>query len=476
MTRRSPATAHITLETAGPIAENVGSRQPLARGAGAPATGFGDRYAAARQLQFDATGDKLNHNVFRYPAKFHPPIARKLIELVSKEADTVLDPFCGSGTLLVEAAGLGRNAIGTDVDPLAIFVSQAKTSIINAVAITNAADRCTEWLRGAGRVDEDRWGAFTSDIDEAEFAASRTEIAVWVPDLPNMAHWFRRRAIIQLATIRRHIAETYDGDAKLFIELCFASIIRNSSNADPVPVSGLEVTSHMLAKEAKGRTVNPWQLMARTIVKSLPAMKAFISARKEGVTSSVHLADARNLDENIAGGVAAIITSPPYLTAVDYYRRHTLEMYWLGLTSQRAERLALMGRYIGRDRVGQVHFPAESTNETAKAVADRWIPRFPGIKDTRERAFRHYCNGMSRSLARMREVVTPGGPIVIVAGDVRFCGAQVSMLELMNDLAGEHLKIRDHLWYPIMNRYMSYSRRNEASIAADHILVFRSAE
>jgi len=265
-------------------------------------------------------------------------------------------------------------------------------------------------------------------LNRPPYDAQRDELAAWLPDLPNMAHWFRRRVALQLATIRRHIHKNYEGEGKLFLQVCFASIIRNSSNADPVPVSGLEVTSHMLAKEASGRAVDPWRLMSRAIARSLPAMKAFIAARGVDVTSSVHLADAREVDTTTTGSVDAVVTSPPYLTAVDYYRRHTLEMYWLGLTNQRAERLALMARYIGRDRVGQNHFPGSSATSTA--VADRWMKRFPGIKQVRERAFRHYCDGMSRSLARMMQIVTPGGPIVIVAGDVRFCGVQVSMLEL----------------------------------------------
>ena len=446
----------------------------LAQGAGAQTTNFADRYAAARPLEFVSTGRKLNHDVFRYPAKFHPPIARKLVELASSPGETVLDPFCGSGTLLVEAVATGRNAVGTDVDPLAVFVSGAKTTIVDKAAISAAAERCIKWLEASKSDDHGRNGDFTLEADECQYEARRTDVAAWIPDLPNMMHWFRRRAVLQLASIRRHVAETYEGDARRFLELCFAAIIRNSSNADPVPVSGLEVTSHMLAKEALGRAIDPWRLMARAIGRSLPAMTAFIDARAPSTTSTIVQADARQLDTKTVGTVSAIVTSPPYLTAVDYYRRHTLEMYWLGLTNQRAERLALMAGYIGRDRVGENHFSAEKA--TASKVADRWITRFSGVQPVRERAFRHYCDGMARSLAKMLDIVAPGGPIVIVAGDVRFCGVPVSMLELMKDLAGGRLRVADHLWYPITNRYMSYSRRHEANIAADHVLVFRGTE
>jgi adenine-specific DNA methylase len=229
----------------------------------------------------------------------------------------------------------------------------------------------------------------------------------------------------------------------------------------------------MLAKEAEGRAVDPWRLMSRSIIKSLPAMTEYIKTRTPNIRSLVYEADAREVGAEVLGLVNAVVTSPPYLTAVDYYRRHTLEMYWLGLTNERAERLKLMARYIGRDRIGENHF--SGIEASASQVADKWLKRFPEINPIRARAFRHYCDGMARALARMTEVVIPGGPIVIVVGDVRFCGVQVSMLELMKDLAGERLIVADHLWYPIMNRYMSYSRRNEANIAADHVLVFRSA-
>jgi hypothetical protein len=435
------------------------------------AGGFTDRYAAARPLQFDGSFEKRNHHVFRYPAKFHPPIARKLVELFSSPNDTLLDPFCGSGTLLVEGSILGRNCIGTDVDPLAVFVARAKTGLRDLPAIEAAAASFSAWLQAKVALDEQRWGSFETDVAPRDFSAFSSDLTEWIPSLPKIDHWFRRRVVLQLAEIRRAIVQDYSGDAERFLHLCFASVLRNSSNADPVPVSGLEVTSHMLAKEREGRSINPWRLMMRAVAKSLVATSEFIRDRVHGVTCAIHEVDARLLSREEVGAVSAVITSPPYLTAVDYYRRHTLEMYWLGLTKRREERLELMPRYIGRDRVGSRHLLAEDARSAH--VAERWLLRFPGIKPERERAFRHYCDGMVRALDRMALVVSKGGPIVIVAGDVRFCGVHVSMLELMKDLAGERLTIADHLWYPIRNRYMSYARNHQANIAADHVLVFR---
>jgi 23S rRNA G2445 N2-methylase RlmL len=69
--------------------------------------------------------ERYTHYLFRYPAKFHPPVARALLERHTEPGACVLDCFCGSGTLLVEAAISGRSAIGSDIDPVAAFVSRA---------------------------------------------------------------------------------------------------------------------------------------------------------------------------------------------------------------------------------------------------------------------------------------------------------------------------------------------------------------
>jgi len=167
MVGRVPAVAGVVAEDYLPSGPRSATTSSLEHRADAQPTGFTDRYAAVRPLDFDCSGDKLNHQVFRFPAKFYPPVARKLIELVSKVGETVLDPFCGSGTLLVEVAALGRNSVGSDVDPLAVFVTRAKTDISDERSIADAAGQCTDWLQKMRLEDEKRWGAFTNDIEPA---------------------------------------------------------------------------------------------------------------------------------------------------------------------------------------------------------------------------------------------------------------------------------------------------------------------
>ncbi len=72
----------------------------------------------------------LTHNYYRYPARFSPVFARKIIETFSKPGDVVMDPFMGGGTTLVEAYAAGRIAIGADLNELATYVSKVKTSIL----------------------------------------------------------------------------------------------------------------------------------------------------------------------------------------------------------------------------------------------------------------------------------------------------------------------------------------------------------
>lgn len=70
----------------------------------------------------------LTHNFYRYPARFAPSFARQAILTFSKPGDLVLDPFMGGGTTVVEASALGRQAVGTDISALSLFLAKAKST------------------------------------------------------------------------------------------------------------------------------------------------------------------------------------------------------------------------------------------------------------------------------------------------------------------------------------------------------------
>ena len=428
---------------------------------------------AAPRLTFLSEPDRLNHNVFRFPAKFHPPVVRRLIELYTQPGDTILDPFCGSGTTLIEALLAGRSGVGTDVDPLSILLTRAKTRRYDLSRLEAASEALNAALARMRQADERIWGSFEGDIASAEFKVASEPLAPHIPRLPNIGHWFRRRVVIQLAAIKSHIERFRGSPEHLFFELCFASIIRNSSNADPVPVSGLEVTKHMLEREEQGRVVDPYSLLSVGVGKALEATRRCQELMSPHASARVARADARHLSIRGTGSIDCVITSPPYLTAVDYYRRHTLEMFWLGLTATTTERLDLMPRYLGRDRVGQRHM--EDAERTFGAtVAKRWLALLPPSKPERQRAFIHYCAGMGDVLDRLADVTRAAAPVIIVVGNVKFNGADVFMPRLFEDLAAPRFTLKEQHWYPLANRYMSYERKNGADINAEHVLVFRT--
>jgi len=87
------------------------------------------RFLDAARCDDPVTG--LTHRFYRYPAQFSPKFARAAIMAFTQPDDTVLDPFMGGGTTLVEACALGRRAVGTDINSLSVFVSRVKTTVLS---------------------------------------------------------------------------------------------------------------------------------------------------------------------------------------------------------------------------------------------------------------------------------------------------------------------------------------------------------
>lgn len=95
----------------------------------------------------------LTHDIHRYPAKFIPQLARRVIETYSKPYQIVLDPFCGSGTALLEARLSKRNTIGVDINPVAYYVSKVKANPIEPKKIRENWEIFLSKLFGLNKVE-----------------------------------------------------------------------------------------------------------------------------------------------------------------------------------------------------------------------------------------------------------------------------------------------------------------------------------
>jgi hypothetical protein len=89
-----------------------------------------DFHSLIEAINFRGVVSGLTHDFYRYPARFSPLFARVAIELFTKPGDTVLDPFAGGCTSVVEALAAGRHAVGADISPLAVFLGKAKTLLV----------------------------------------------------------------------------------------------------------------------------------------------------------------------------------------------------------------------------------------------------------------------------------------------------------------------------------------------------------
>lgn len=416
---------------------------------------------------FDDEND-YTHYLFRFPAKFHPAVLRKLIDSFTKRGDNILDPFCGSGTLLVESLLSGRSALGIDVDPVAVLVSRAKSTAIPHNRLARQVDKLlavTDMLRRGGS-EYDR--LIHDDFSPSSVVRLRAKYSI--PAIPNINHWFRRYVSIDLARLKAAILDApLDADVRRFLLACFAGVIRNASNADPVPVSGLEVTSHMLKRDKAGRRIDPFELFEKKVRQGLRGMSELAEASQD-VKIRVRRGSATALSGLVnRGSFDAVISSPPYNLAVDYYRRHTLEMYWLGLVTSQDERRELATKYVGRAgvRVGSSLLRVDITN----AYLTRLLKHARDIDQRRERALKHYAVSMNRSLQGMKRALRPKGKAVLVVGNAKWNGRSVRATKLLEELARPDFNVVGRFSYPVKNRYMSYSRHNGADVNREYVLV-----
>jgi SAM-dependent methyltransferase len=186
----------------------------------------------------DARVNGLTHNLFPYPARTTPSIPRETISKLSPPGGIVLDPFCGGGTTLVEALAQGRQAVGSDLNPVAVYVSKVKTTRIDPAKLDELVGYLTAELKNG----YDPGSANAADLfDKRESGVLPASVAAELPRLVNLISnqqtsddLARLMKLVLAATCftleeKRMIARIADG--KVSFETLFAGRLREAAKS-----------------------------------------------------------------------------------------------------------------------------------------------------------------------------------------------------------------------------------------------------
>lgn len=269
----------------------------------------------------------LTHGLHDYPARMIPQIARRLIEDYSQKGDFLLDPFCGSGTTLVEARLTGRNALGSDINPFAILLSKVKSTPID---IERSKFDTEKFLK---RVESDYL-----DKKKAE------ELPAPPADMyPNLLHWFKEDVSRDLEFLYEYVKNVKDADIQDLLKVVLSDTVFKSSNIDHRSSRFIRILP-----PDKLRSFRPdvFGHFRKKLIDSISRIDSFTKQCHANLSVKAGFGDARELEQE-SDSVDAIITSPPYgeeKNTVGYARWSKFSIAWLRLNHEKlgkSEKLSL---------------------------------------------------------------------------------------------------------------------------------------
>lgn len=408
--------------------------------------------------------ERATHLLHPYPAKLlvHIPFFFLSSSILSQRGDRVADPFCGSGTVLLEAKLSGRHAIGADSNPLARLLTKVKTCPIDLVTLDRATSRLFNRLCSSPRGP--------------------------VPDVVNIEHWFYPHVIRQLQCLSEAIERTRHLDVRDFFRVCFSNCVKRVSLSDPrlsVPVrlkEGQYPEGHALREKTDAhlrrlRRINVIDTFRTVLDANRKRLSTIATLRNCDSQAEVVWSDARSFanGRSHAGsqsdGIQLIITSPPYPGAQKYIRSSSLSLGWLGICTS-SELLGYKQASIGREEFRYEEYGA--FRGTDLASADRELKSMHSESPVRATIAGTYLREMREALTSMWSALRPGGYLVLVAANNRIAGREFRTQHFLRMIAEEigfttELRLID----AIRSRGLMTKRNKTASvIAREWVIVF----
>ncbi len=268
------------------------------------------------------------HGLHEYKGKFNPQIARAILNILRVPVGArVLDPFCGSGTSLLECSHIGMNAVGTDINPMAVFLANAKLSALRLLA-----SRLRQEIEGTIERYKRVNGAKKLASDE------RTNY---------LQGWFEAKMLVRIEALRVAIYESGPEYATLLLSIA-SNLLRDYSLQDP---RDLRIRRRKTPLPEKP-FIEAFRQAANLFVSRLEDAQSVLA--RPPVAGKAFLLDSRSIKLG-SGGIGTskfdcALTSPPYATALPYIDTQRLSLVWLGLVPP-SEILALEARLVGSREV-----------------------------------------------------------------------------------------------------------------------------
>lgn len=367
----------------GATGEQARGRRPLTNVGGPTRTEGEPRIAAglaeAMELAAREDPDALTHGFHPWPARMHRAIARVVIAKATRPGERVLDPFCGSGTVLLEATLAGRRAAGVDLNPIAGPLVAVKCERRDDAAI----GRFLETVMQVGEASVER-------------VRARERAIAKLP--PSMLGWYGPHVLKEMAGLLEEIRSVEDEGDRRAMEMVFSSLVvklskkkaeTSEQETDKRIRKGLTTELFVRKCEELGER---WHALAR----ALP---------RDAIAPRVFQGDARGLTKLLGDRTKArlVLTSPPYGGTYDYHAQHALRLAWLGLDARGLAHLEIGAR--------------RSATVDEDEAAERW----------------HHDVGAM--LASIESVLAPDGTVVLLMGDGRFGRHRMPLIPQLLDLA-----------------------------------------
>lgn len=358
--------------------------------------------------------DRAFHDWYRFVLSFPPHLVRDYIrDFDLEEGATILDPFCGTGTTLVEAKLNSIKSIGIEANPFPCFASSVKTDwSVKPAELHNVADRVTQAtyqaLAAQGIDDKSLICNPQAELQTLEPDANRALIKNSISPLP----------LHKILVLLEHLNQHKESAAHKYGVLALGNaLVTSIGNLKFGPEVGIGKIKHDTP------VVSVWRHEIQRILEDLEK----IQDRTFPLARVLH-ADARNLANIISpNSIDAVITSPPYPNEKDYTRTTRLESVILGFFTDMMQLRTHKKRLLRSNTRGVYKLDDDDKwiqdnqriQELARAIEARRIElgKTSGFERMYARVTKLYFGGMARHLTELTTVLKPGAQLAYVVGD-----------------------------------------------------------